>query len=216
MSETLAIRVNAENPNHHLWSNGLCWWIHYTVHTNDGRKRRVRYSLETTGVVQARLFRDAIFALWSDAPPAPQIEVLDYPEGPADCPQPDAKSMEFIAATDRGSNPLGTLVDTLYTSTESDGDRPPSLVLWYEIDATQTEEGESYTYPLVRAPLADFFDRNTGSIDYRAGAAALLHAWVKTEPYFFVGITFEVEDSRLLDEATIRRIIDRACRELPL
>ena len=37
MSETLAIRVNAENPNHHLWSNGLCWWIHYTVHTNDGR-----------------------------------------------------------------------------------------------------------------------------------------------------------------------------------
>ena len=66
MRESLSIRVDAANPDHHLWVNGDSWWIHYTVHTDDGRARRVRYSLETRDREQARMLRDAIFAAWTE------------------------------------------------------------------------------------------------------------------------------------------------------
>jgi hypothetical protein len=215
MSETLAIRVNADNSNHHLWQNGESWWIHYTVHTGDGRKRRVRYSLETTDLRQARLLRDAIFVLWTDIPPTPRIELIE----PLVCdegPQPDPASFQFIATICRGLNIFGTLVDTLYISTESDGERPPSLVLWYQLDSTQAEDNESHIYPVARAPLADFPERKPGSTNYRAGAAALLHAWVRNELDYYEDADVEVEESNLLDTETILHIIDRACRHLSL
>jgi hypothetical protein len=28
----LSLRVNTENPNHHLWLNNGTWFIHYVVH----------------------------------------------------------------------------------------------------------------------------------------------------------------------------------------
>ena len=28
----LSIKIDLENPDHHLWNNHGTWWIHYTVH----------------------------------------------------------------------------------------------------------------------------------------------------------------------------------------
>ena len=61
MQQELAIRVDAENPNHHLWNNHGVWWIHYTLHLDELRVRRVRRSLLTRDLEQARRHRDAFF-----------------------------------------------------------------------------------------------------------------------------------------------------------
>ncbi len=68
MHETISVRVDADNPDHHLWQNGKTWWIHYTVHTDDGRQRRVRYSLHTRDPERARMLRDAVFLGWLREP----------------------------------------------------------------------------------------------------------------------------------------------------
>jgi hypothetical protein len=48
----------AKNPNHNLFKNGKNWWIHYTVHLPDYTSNRVRYSLGTEDLEQARMMRD--------------------------------------------------------------------------------------------------------------------------------------------------------------
>jgi len=58
--ETPSIRVLAHNPDHHLWNNHGTWWCHYTVHLADYTKRRVRLSLGTPSVEQARKLRDSL------------------------------------------------------------------------------------------------------------------------------------------------------------
>lgn len=58
--ETPSIRVLAHNPDHHLWNNHGTWWCHYTVHLPDYTKRRVRQSLGTPSVEQARKLRDRL------------------------------------------------------------------------------------------------------------------------------------------------------------
>ena len=58
--ETPSIRVLADNPDHHLWNNHGTWWCHYTVHLPDYTKRRVRQSLGTPSVEQARKLRDRL------------------------------------------------------------------------------------------------------------------------------------------------------------
>ena len=58
--ETPSIRILAYNPDHHLWNNHGTWWCHYTVHLLDYTKRRVRLSLGTPSVEQARKLRDQI------------------------------------------------------------------------------------------------------------------------------------------------------------
>ena len=58
--ETPSIRVIADNPDHHLWNNHGTWWCHYTVHLPDYTKRRVRLSLGTPSVEQARKLRDQL------------------------------------------------------------------------------------------------------------------------------------------------------------
>ena len=58
--ETPSIRVLAHNPDHHLWNNHGTWWCHYTVHLADYTKRRVRLSLSTPSVEQARKLRDQL------------------------------------------------------------------------------------------------------------------------------------------------------------
>jgi hypothetical protein len=58
--ETPSIRVLAHNPDHHLWNNHGTWWCHYTVHLADYTKRRVRLSLGTPSVEQARKLRDRL------------------------------------------------------------------------------------------------------------------------------------------------------------
>jgi hypothetical protein len=59
---TLAIRTPADNANHHLWNNNGTWWCHYTVHLPDYTKQRVRASLGTCRVNEARRRRDRVLA----------------------------------------------------------------------------------------------------------------------------------------------------------
>jgi len=54
-----SLRVDHGNDSHHLWCNNGTWWVHYTVHF-DQRKRRVRRSLHTRSLAEARLRRDAL------------------------------------------------------------------------------------------------------------------------------------------------------------
>jgi hypothetical protein len=54
-----SIRVDAANERHHLWCNNGTWWIHYTVHF-DQRKRRVRRSLRTRSLAEAIVRRDSL------------------------------------------------------------------------------------------------------------------------------------------------------------
>ena len=56
----LSIKIDSENPDHHLWNNHGTWWIHYTVHQSDYTKRRVRVSLETRDLREARNRRNSI------------------------------------------------------------------------------------------------------------------------------------------------------------
>ena len=67
MRQKLAIRVDAENPDHHLWKNHGTWWIHYTLHLDELRARRVRFSLGTSVRQEARQLRDDLFATLSGA-----------------------------------------------------------------------------------------------------------------------------------------------------
>jgi hypothetical protein len=59
---SLSIKIDPENPDHHLWNNHGTWWIHYTVHQSDYTKRRIRVSLETRNLREARQRRDSLFA----------------------------------------------------------------------------------------------------------------------------------------------------------
>ena len=50
------------DPDHHLWKNGRLFWVAFTVHLPGWRKERIRRSLGTTDVTEARRRRDALFA----------------------------------------------------------------------------------------------------------------------------------------------------------
>jgi hypothetical protein len=56
----LSLRIDARNPDHHLWNNNGTWWCHFTLHTRHGTKHRVRRSLRTHDVALARTRRDAL------------------------------------------------------------------------------------------------------------------------------------------------------------
>ena len=53
-----ALRIDPSNPDHHLYLNNGTWWIHYTIHLPDFTTRRMRESLQTRDVMEARLRRD--------------------------------------------------------------------------------------------------------------------------------------------------------------
>lgn len=63
MQPTLSVRIDPDNPNHHLWNNHGTWWLHYTVHPTPQTKRRVRLSLRTRDVVLARERRDLLLGI---------------------------------------------------------------------------------------------------------------------------------------------------------
>ena len=58
----LAVRVDYENPNHHLWNNRGTWWCHFTLHKPDYTAERVRVSLKTRDLEVARTRRDELLA----------------------------------------------------------------------------------------------------------------------------------------------------------
>jgi hypothetical protein len=60
MSNKISLRVNPRNPNHHLWNNNGTWWCHYTIHLPDYTKQRVRRSLRTDRLPEARSLRNRI------------------------------------------------------------------------------------------------------------------------------------------------------------
>jgi len=60
MTHSLAIRLNPDNPDHHLWNNNGTWFVHYTIHPTPFTKQRLRVSLETKDLVEARLRRDQL------------------------------------------------------------------------------------------------------------------------------------------------------------
>ncbi len=47
-------------PDHHLWRNGRLWWIAFTVHLPNWTKERVRISLRTDDLDEARRRRDRV------------------------------------------------------------------------------------------------------------------------------------------------------------
>src|SRR5690242_21894299 len=57
-------RAFASNPNHHLWKNGRLWWIAFTLIHDGWRQERVRQSLSTDSLSEARRRRDAILGLF--------------------------------------------------------------------------------------------------------------------------------------------------------
>ena len=50
----IALRINDDNPNHHLWNNRGVWWCHVTVHKPDSAAERLRFSLKTRDIEKAR------------------------------------------------------------------------------------------------------------------------------------------------------------------
>ena len=64
--ERLAVRITPNNPNHHLWRNNGTWWCHFTVHRPDYTKQRVRLSLGTNDLDQARRIRDLFLGGFTD------------------------------------------------------------------------------------------------------------------------------------------------------
>ena len=55
-----SVRLRPANPNHHLWNNNGTWYLHYTLHPTPLTKTRVRVSLETKSLENARRRRDEI------------------------------------------------------------------------------------------------------------------------------------------------------------
>ncbi len=66
----LAVRIDTDNPLHHLWNNNGTWWCHLTLHFPDGTAGRKRFSLRTDDVAKAQRRRDAILAGLARATPA--------------------------------------------------------------------------------------------------------------------------------------------------
>ena len=64
MPETILDTIDRDtgvgDPNHHLWRNGRLWWVAFTVHLPGWQKERVRLSLGTADLAEARRRRDQI------------------------------------------------------------------------------------------------------------------------------------------------------------
>lgn len=50
------------DPDHHLWRNGRLWWVAFTVHLPGWQKERIRTSLGTPDIHEARRRRDELLA----------------------------------------------------------------------------------------------------------------------------------------------------------
>ena len=55
------------HPDHHLWLNGNVWWVAFTFHFGE-RKYRVRKSLGTRRVAEARQRRDCMLGRYAEKP----------------------------------------------------------------------------------------------------------------------------------------------------
>lgn len=59
----MAYQHNTEpDPDHHLWRNGRLYWVAFTVHLPGWQKERIRLSLGTADLPEARRRRDQLLA----------------------------------------------------------------------------------------------------------------------------------------------------------
>jgi hypothetical protein len=58
----LAVRIDPDNPDHHIYNNNGTLWVHYTIYPTPVTAERIRKSLRTKDIVEARRLRDEIFA----------------------------------------------------------------------------------------------------------------------------------------------------------
>ena len=56
-----------QDPDHHLWKNGRLWWVAFTVHLPSWQKERVRLSLHTDDLHEARARRDVLLRSYADS-----------------------------------------------------------------------------------------------------------------------------------------------------
>ena len=71
-------RASETNPNHHLWKNGRLWWLAVTLLHDGWRQERVRQSLGTDDVLEARRRRDLVLARFArPAVAAPRVAASD-------------------------------------------------------------------------------------------------------------------------------------------
>ncbi len=227
MDETLAIRVDADNPTHHLWLNGPTWWIHFTVHTADGRKRRVRYSLETPEEDEARMLRDAVFASYgaleearpgARAPaPRPRIELAEPDSGlPVPIHEPRVKFIP-LARVERVDSEGRELCQRFWASIDPHRIADRGIHLWTAMNPWEREERNLRMKPVATARLEDFRDE-LGRAPARRAAAHLLHAWIARVRETYRGIDLETAahgGDWWTDEVT-RRIVNRARLGRPL
>lgn len=119
MAFELSIRINEENPGHHLWLNHGAYWVHYCI-TDGGRRRRVRFSLETSDFQLACQKRDELFLNLAQKsaggaqpqaapgaglePGAPQVLALRPDAQPAAQPADEAKQPKRAAAQSRAQS----------------------------------------------------------------------------------------------------------------
>jgi hypothetical protein len=73
--------VSRVDPNHHLWRNGRLWWIAFTVHRGH-LQERVRFSLRTDDLSEARRRRDEVLTLYASAADC-RISIRLRPRAPA-------------------------------------------------------------------------------------------------------------------------------------
>ena len=59
-----AVRVNHQRPHHHLCDNHGTWWCHLTFHLPDFTKNRLRISLDTKDLKEAKVLRDSLLRLF--------------------------------------------------------------------------------------------------------------------------------------------------------
>ena len=59
-AKRIRFRGEGYNPNHNIWLNNGTWFVHFTVYPSPVTKERVRRSLNTKNVVEARKRRDAL------------------------------------------------------------------------------------------------------------------------------------------------------------
>ena len=88
MQNQLSIRVNANNPDHHLWNNHGVWWIHYTVLEDGLWQRRVRRSLKTRDRAVARQERDRLLSLEHDPSTGARFQREQASPGPRSLSSP--------------------------------------------------------------------------------------------------------------------------------
>ena len=66
MARSLEIDLQSTG-NHHLWRNGRLWWVAFTVHLPGWQKERVRFSLGTADLAEARARRDQVLREYPEA-----------------------------------------------------------------------------------------------------------------------------------------------------